>query len=97
MRAVLLEYQRITLTNGAAVEVKVWQLPEQTAERPHGLKYSLYYGRHGERIIGHDNERGKGDHCHYRGRERRYRFTTFEALFADFWRDVSKEIENERS
>ncbi|MEX0851942.1 MAG: DUF6516 family protein [Bauldia sp.] len=97
MRAVLLEYQRLTLADGAVVEVKVWQLPEGTAERPHGLKYSLYFGRHGERVIGYDNERGKGDHRHYRGRERPYRFTTFEALFADFWRDVSKEIENERS
>jgi hypothetical protein len=96
MPAALLEYQKITLDSGAIVEVKVWQLPHPTAERPHGLKYSLFYGRPGERIVGYDNESGKGDHRHYKGRERPYRFTTFEELLADFWRDVNQEIENER-
>jgi hypothetical protein len=28
-------------------------------DRPHGLKYSLFYGRPGERIIAYDNETGK--------------------------------------
>ncbi len=62
----------------------------------HGLKYSLFYGRPGERIVGYDNASGKGDHRHHKGRERPYRFTTFEKLLADFWRDVNQEIENER-
>jgi len=95
MRAVLIEYQKFMLEGGTIVEVKVWQLPKATAERPHGLKYSLFYGRPGKRIVGYDNETGKGDHRHHRGKERPYRFTTFEALLADFWRDVNKEIENE--
>jgi hypothetical protein len=95
-RAVLLEYRKITLDNGGTVEIKVWQLPTTSTERPHGLKYSLFYGRPGERIIGYDNEHGKGDHRHYRGREESYRFTGFETLLSDFWRDVRKEIENER-
>jgi hypothetical protein len=96
MDAVLLEYQKILLDGGAIVEIKVWRLPEQTAERPHGLKYSLFYGHHGERIVAYDNEAGKGDHRHYRGHQSPYRFTTFAALLEDFWRDVNKEIENER-
>jgi Family of unknown function (DUF6516) len=95
MDAVLLEYQKLTISDGAIIEVKVWQLPEPTAERPHGLKYSLFFGRPGERIVSYDNEAGKGDHRHYRGRERPYRFTTFEALLADFWRDVREELGHE--
>jgi hypothetical protein len=56
----------------------------------------LFYGRAGERIIGYDNEAGKGDHRHYRGRQEAYRFISFARLIADFWGDVRREIENER-
>ena len=38
----------------------------------------------GERVLGFDNERGKGDHCHIGGREQPYRFTTVEQLVEDF-------------
>jgi hypothetical protein len=97
MKAVLIEYQKFVLEDGATIEVKVWQLPRPTPEQPHGLKYSLFFGRPGERIVGYDYETGKGDHRHYRGKERPYRFTTFEVLLADFWRDVNKETGDERS
>lgn len=93
--AELIESQKFTLDSGVTVQIKIWRLREPTAERPHGLKYSLFYGRDGQRIIGYDNETGKGDHRHYRDREERYKYTTFEMLFLDFWRDVKKEIENE--
>ncbi len=91
----LIESQKFTLDDGGIVQIRIWRLPEPTAERPLGLKYSLFYGRDGRRIVGYDNESGKGDHRHYRRREERYAFTTFEALVTDFWRDVRKEIENE--
>ncbi|MGA7386122.1 MAG: DUF6516 family protein [Methylocella sp.] len=94
--AKLIERQKFTLDGGATVQIKIWRLPKPTVERPHGLKYSLFYGRDDQRIIGYDNETGKGDHRHYRDREERYEFTTFETLVSDFWRDVKKEIENER-
>lgn len=97
MDAVLLEYQKLTLSDGTIVEVKIRRLPEPSAERPHGLKYSLFYGRPGDRIIGYDNETGKGDHRHYRGREEPHEFRTFESLLDDFWHDVNAEIEGERS
>jgi hypothetical protein len=93
MSARLLEYQKLILGNGAIVEIEVWALPRPTEERTHGLKYSLFYGRPGQRIVGYDNETGKGDHRHLRGDERAYRFTTFERLLADFWRDVHEEME----
>jgi len=50
----------------------IWKLPASDSERASGLKYSLFYGRPGLRIVGYDNERGKGDHKHVEGREMRY-------------------------
>ena len=49
----------------------------------HGLKYSLFYGRPGERLVGYDNERGRGDHRHLAGKEEPYSFSTPEQLIAD--------------
>lgn len=95
-RAILLQSRRLDLNNGMIVQIKVWKLPYTTDERPHGLKYSLFFGRKGERIVGYDNEAGKGDHRHFRGREEPYPFTTMEKLVTDFWNDVKKEIEHER-
>jgi hypothetical protein len=92
----IVELKRV-LDNGAIIQIKVWRLPSSSHERPHGLKYSLFYGRPGERIIGYDNEVGKGDHRHHRELEERYLFTTLEQLIADFERDVELEMLNERN
>jgi hypothetical protein len=35
----------------------------------HSFKYRLFYGVPGQRLIGYDNERGKGDHRHVDDRE----------------------------
>ena len=93
MVAQLIENRKLTLDDGSIIQIRIWRLPGATAERPHGLKYSLFYGRAGERIIGYDNEAGKGDHRHYRGKEENYRFTTHEKLIGDFLKDVRKERE----
>jgi hypothetical protein len=50
------------------------------------LKYSRYYGRRGRREAGYDNERGKGDHRHFQGKEYPYAFTTVEQLMVDLVR-----------
>jgi Family of unknown function (DUF6516) len=76
--------------SGEIVEMTIWRLPEATSERPHGLKYSLYYGRNGERIVGYDNERGKGDHRHILDIEEVYMFSTKENLIADFLKSVEE-------
>jgi hypothetical protein len=34
----------------------------------------------GVRIVGFDNERGEGDHCHIGGHERAYKFVSVEQL-----------------
>ncbi len=87
----LVYHDKASLPDGGMVEMKIWRLPAATAERPHGLKYSLYYGRDGERIVGYDNERGKGDHRHVRAIEEAYQFVGVDQLIADFLSDVAKE------
>ncbi len=95
-RAVLIQDRRLNLHGGWIVQIRIWKLPAASRERPHGLKYSIFFGRRGERLVGYDNERGKGDHRHYRDREEPYAFTTMEKLVADFWNDVTREIGDER-
>jgi hypothetical protein len=69
----------------------LWRLPTSTPDRPDGLKYRLYYGlADGTCLVRYDNESGKGDHRHYRGREQPYRFLSVEALVQNFVADVAK-------
>jgi len=91
MAAIPIESQKLVLDDGAIIQIRVWRLPAAMRERPHQLKYSLFYGRPGERIVGYDNEIGKGDHRHYRDREEPYRFSNYETLIRDFMNDVRKE------
>lgn len=95
MRARRIFYDKALLSDGAIVEMVIWQLPEASPERPHGLKYRLFYGHGGKRLVGYDNERGKGDHRHMGGVESRYRFASVEKLIADFLHDV-EQIHGER-
>jgi hypothetical protein len=90
MKAVRLFHQRIDYDDGGIVEMAIWRVPSPVLPTNHGLKYSLFYGRPGIREVGYDNERGKGDHRHFKGREASYRFTTVEQLMADFWSDVRR-------
>jgi len=85
MRATLPFYERRMEADGAIIEMKIWRVPEAVPPSTHELKYSLFYGYPGRRVIGFDNERGKGDHRHIEGEgEQPYTFTTVEALVADF-------------
>ena len=77
--------------DGSIKEMVIWQLPQGTKERPHGLKYRLYYGTaDGKCLVRYDNEKGKGDHRHAKGKETIYRFTDIETLVADFQRDIDR-------
>lgn len=88
MKAELLLHERLIFDDGAILAIKIWHLPEAVPPSAHRLKYSLFYGHPGERMVGYDNERGKGDHRHYGRRETSYRFTSIEQLLADFRLDV---------
>ena len=80
--------ERLIFDDGMIIEIKVWQLPKPVPPAEHKLKYSLFYGPPGKRLVGYDNERGKGDHRHYGDREEHYHFTSIEQLLADFESDV---------
>jgi hypothetical protein len=90
MKATRIFYDKAVLPDGFIVEMVIWQLPTSSPERPHGLKYRLYFGRDGQRIVGYDNERGKGDHKHILDVEKRYKFTTPQKLVADFLADIER-------
>lgn len=90
MKARKLLDKKARYDDGAIREMVIWQLPAPEADRSHGLKYRLYYGKAGERLVGYDNERGKGDHRHFLGREYPYRFVTVEQLVRDFMRDIEE-------
>ena len=90
MKAKQIFYDKAVLPDNSIVEMIIWQLPKPSPERPHGLKYSLFYGYDGLRIVGYDNERGKGDHNHFGEVESQYRFVSVEKLVADFLIDVER-------
>ena len=90
MKAERVIRERIVFGDGAILEMKVWRVPVQVPGSRHMLKYSLFYGRPGERLIGYDNERGKGDHRHYGEREEAYAFVSIEQMLLDFQADVER-------
>lgn len=90
MKAALLYRHREDFDNGAILEVVIWRLPEAVQGSQHLYKYRLFYGYPDRRIVGYDNERGKGDHRHYGERESPYHFMTPEQLMNDFLADVEQ-------
>ena len=82
---------------------------EATAERPHGLSYSLtLHAPGGERLVGFDNAHGvreggrpgtrrrrERDHRHRLRSIRPYEYTDAAALLEDFWKEVD-EVPRER-
>jgi hypothetical protein len=90
MKAKLLLKDKFVYSDGAIREMTLWKLPKADEERPHRLKYSLYYGIDGESVVRYDNERGKGDHRHYGDREEPYKFESVEKMIHDFDADIQK-------
>lgn len=76
-------FKNITV-DGAILEVVVWKVSAPVPPTEHGYKYSAVYVVDGIRVVGFDNERGKGDHCHLDGMEVPYTFTGVEQLIEDF-------------
>jgi hypothetical protein len=90
MKAALIFRLKHELDDGAIVEMVIWRVPQSVPGSHHGFKYRLYFGKGGRRLVGYDNERGKGDHRHVLGREFSYRFSSPEQLVADFLADVEE-------
>ena len=70
--------------DGSILEVVIWKVPKPVPPTEHGYKYRAVYVVDGVRIVGFDNERGKGDHCHIDGKELPYAFTGVDQLLEDF-------------
>jgi hypothetical protein len=90
MDATLVYAKKEFYPSGLIVEAVIWQLPEPTTDRPHGLKYRLCCGRGGDCIVRYDNETGKGDHVHYGDTEHPYRSTSLGQLVRDFYADIER-------
>jgi hypothetical protein len=84
MKAELITRFKSVADDGGVTELVVWRVPQPVSPSGHGYKYRAVYLVDGVRVIGFDNERGKGDHCHLHGRELPYNFTTIDALVEDF-------------
>ena len=80
-------------SDGAILEVVVWKVPAPVSPTEHGYKYSAVYVVNGVRVVGFDNERGKGDHCHLDGVEVPYHFVSVAQLIDDFIAAVAERRE----
>jgi len=84
MKAELITRFKNVTPEGGVIEMVVWKVPTPVPPTEHGYKYRAIYAVNGERIVGFDNERGKGDHCHLDGAEAPYTFRGVEQLVEDF-------------
>lgn len=84
MRAQLITKFKNLTPDGGVIELVVWKVPTPVPPTEHGFKYRAVYSLNGVRIVGFDNERGKGDHCHLDGKEVPYTFVSIDQLVEDF-------------
>ncbi|MCL4470052.1 MAG: DUF6516 family protein [Gammaproteobacteria bacterium] len=70
------------------IEIVIWRVPRPVSPSEHPYKYRLVYVVDGDRVVGYDNERGKGDHKYLGDREESYCFESPKQLMADFMADV---------
>lgn len=91
MKATQVFHDRAIFDDGSMIEMTLWRVPAPVSGSEHTYKYSLFYGKPGQRLVGYDNERGKGDHRHLGNKEVAYQFSTVEKLIADFLADVRHE------
>lgn len=88
MKAELLIRERVVYPDGALVEMVVWRLPKPAQSSRHRFKYRIVYVVEGRRVLGYDNERGKGDHRHFGDREEAFEFSSIERLLSKFRSEV---------
>ena len=90
MDATLITRFKDVAEDGSIVELVIWSLPKPIPPCQHRYKYRLVYIVEGRRVIGFDNERGKGDHIHRNNRELPYRFIDVDRLIEDFIVEVER-------
>lgn len=88
MKAKLITTFKDVAPTGEIIEMVVWRVPEPVPPTTHGYKYRLVYIVEGKRVVGFDNERGKGDHWHHGDNEYPYEFENIDQLIEDFMAEV---------
>lgn len=95
MKAELIIRERVVYPDESLAEIVVWRVPSPVPPSEHPFKYRLVYVVDGQRTLGYDNERGKGDHRHIAGKEEPITFTSLQALIRQF-RDEVKDLRRSR-
>lgn len=80
----------LVFSDGHILRMGVWEVAEPVPPSEHCLKHSLFYGRPGQRVALHDNERGKGDHRHYGEYEEAHEFKDVETSRSHLLADVRR-------
>jgi len=80
----------VPFTEQAFAELVLWEIPESLSGSKHGYKYRLAFVVAGVCVLRYDNEAGKGDHRHVKGKELKYRFVSVDKLVAYFFEDVKR-------
>ena len=88
MKATLIVRSKTVTAEGDIIEFVVWRVPVPVPPSHHDFKYRAAYVVEGKRVVGFDNERGKGDHKHIMGRETAYAFKSVEQMIEDFISEV---------
>lgn len=84
MKAALIYRFEQDFDDGAMVRMVIWKVSNPVPPSSHPHKYRLVYLENGKRVIGFDNERGKGDHRHEGDSEYSYTFHDVGTLIQDF-------------
>jgi hypothetical protein len=96
MKATLVVRTRIVIAADRFAEMVLWRLPVAMPGSTHCFKYRLAYVVRGKCVLRYDNESGKGDHRHWRGKQIQYTFSTPEQLVADFQQDIARWNDEDR-
>lgn len=90
MKATILVRNRTVYSESAFADLVLWHLPAPVVGPPHRFKNRLAYVVDGICVVRYGNERTKGDHRHFSGKESAYAFVTPERLIADFQNDIAR-------
>jgi Family of unknown function (DUF6516) len=90
MKAESILNRRVSVGEGAYVELVVWLVPTPLLGSAHPYKYRLALVADGDCVVRFDNEAGKGDHKHLGSSEVRYVFRNLERLQSDFFEEVHR-------
>jgi len=97
MKATELLRRRIPYTETSFAELVLWHLPKPLPGSTHSFKYRLAFVVRGECVLRYDNESGKGDHRHYKGKESSFAFESPDQLIAAFQRDIARYQREDRN